>query len=278
MILINGKQCETIQVLDRGFQYGDGAFETIEIQNKHPVFLELHLIRLNKACIQLKIPFPDIKLLREEVFFISTNSAGSAVLKLMLTRGLGGRGYRQPKTISTSRVLSLHVFPEFPEDYKTNGIKARFCCHQLGLNPALAGIKHLNRLDQVMARSEWDDDSIQEGLMLNCKQHVIEGTMSNLFVVKKGGLFTPILDQCGVSGIIRNQILCIANDCGIPMQETQMSSPDIMAADELFVTNSIIGIWPVKQLEQQQYKVGPLTRQLNSLLSQRKQQDLSLYD
>ena len=189
MILINGVSKQHIEISDRGFQYGDGLFETIEVRDGQAVFLERHLERLNAGCHRLHIPFPGAELLSFEVKKLCREKAcgiGSvrAVLKIIVTRGSGGRGYRQPDVIQPTRVLSLHPYPDYPEIYKEQGIVVRFCSTCLGLNPSLAGIKHLNRLEQVMARFEWNDPAIQEGLMLDVNGHVIEGTMTNLFYVK----------------------------------------------------------------------------------------------
>ncbi|NOQ17335.1 MAG: aminodeoxychorismate lyase [Methyloprofundus sp.] len=260
MILINGKQATTIEATDRGLHYGDGLFETIEITNQQPVFLTQHLQRLEAGCFVLKIPFPNKTLLIDEVMQLCKNTT-HGVIKIMLTRGSGGRGYRQPEAISTTRYIALHPYPKYPESYKTKGIAARFCDMRLALNPTLAGIKHNNRLEQVLARAEWQDE-FQEGLMLNLNDEVVEGTMTNLFVVKNGILLTPKLDQSGIKGIIRQIIidLCLAHE--IPLQQQIMTKEFVLAADEVFVTNSVIGIWPITQLQDSSYKVGDLTQRL----------------
>lgn len=277
MILVNGKQSGSIPVSDRGFQYGDGIFETIEVRNRYPIFLAQHLRRLTAGCQTLKIPAPDEELLKKECLLISEH-ASSSVLKLIISRGVGGRGYRTPQTVITNRVISLHDYPIYPQSYDQEGINLRFCDTELGINPALAGIKHLNRLEQVMARSEWQDNDIQEGLMSNYQQHVIEGTMSNVFIVKSDHLITPVIDQCGVNGIIRDQILSLAEIHHIPYSIAPLTRQEILQADEVFVTNSIIGLWPVKQLQQRHYQVGNFTRRLKSLLKQRQDEDLSSYE
>ena len=182
-MLINGVYSHQVDQTDRGFQYGDGLFETIAIVNGQAVFLERHLERLQKDCHRLKIPYPGNELLSSEVEKLSRN-VGKSVLKIILTRGVGGRGYRQPEPINTTRVISLHPYPDYPESYKNQGIHAQFCVTRLGLSPALAGIKHLNRLEQVLARSEWSDPATQEGIMLDFNDHVIEGTITNLFMLK----------------------------------------------------------------------------------------------
>ncbi|TRW89506.1 aminodeoxychorismate lyase [Candidatus Methylobacter oryzae] len=267
MILINGESKNHIEISDRGFQYGDGLFETIEVRDGQAVFLERHLERLNSGCQRLHIPFLDTELLRCEAGRLCrewTRGQHSfrAVLKIIVTRGSGGRGYRQPDTIQPTRVLSLHPYPDYPQIYSEQGIVARICTSRLGLNPSLAGIKHLNRLEQVMARAEWNDSSIQEGLMLDFDEHVIEGTMTNLFYIKNNNLYTAILTQTGVAGIMRGVIMMLAADHGLSVVEHTFTKNQLLSADEVFVCNSIIGIWPVKQIERTYFSVGPVTRNI----------------
>lgn len=267
MILVNGECRGHIEISDRGFQYGDGLFETIAVTDGRPVFLDRHLDRLKAGCRRLYIPFPCAELLTLEAQELSRHSS-KAVLKLIITRGSGGRGYRQPDVIQTTRVVSLHPFPDYPGIYKEQGITTRFCATRLGLNPALAGIKHLNRLEQVLARAEWTDPAIQEGIMLDINDHVIEGTMTNLFYVKNNTLYTPALVQSGVAGIVRGIIMAPSSDHGLSAIERTFTKDELLSADEVFVCNSIIGIWPVKQIATACFPVGLMTRRLQTWLSQ----------
>jgi 4-amino-4-deoxychorismate lyase len=270
MILINGEEIDTVSANDRGFQYGDGLFETLEVINGQPVFLEQHLLRLSAGCSRLNIPSPDTKQLTDECGFVC-QQAKQAVLKIIITRGSGGRGYRQPETLQPTRVISLHPCPEHVSNFAEQGIKARFCDTRLGLNPALAGIKHLNRLEQVMARAEWDDPLAQEGIMLDINNHVIEGTMSNLFYVKDGMIYTASLALSGVAGVMRGIIKSLATKHNLALIERDYSKEALLAADEAFVCNSIIGIWPIKQIENCRFTIGNVTRQLQDWLMQCKE-------
>jgi 4-amino-4-deoxychorismate lyase len=266
MILINGVEAEHITVNDRGFQYGDGLFETIEVKDGQPIFFEQHLQRLSVGCSKLKIPNLNTKQIIDECYFVCEHSK-QAVLKIIISRGSGGRGYPQPKVIQPTRVISLHPFPEYPHSYSDQGINARFCETQLGLNPALAGVKHLNRLEQVMARAEWDDPTIQEGIMSDINNHVIEGTMTNLFYAIDTVIYTSSLQLAGVSGVIRNIIKNLIYEHGLTLIEHNYCKETLLAADEAFVCNSIIGLWPVKRIEGSHFAVGKLTRQLQHLLA-----------
>ena len=266
MILVNGINQTHIEVSDRGLQYGDGLFETLTVNNGKPVFLTQHLNRLINGCQRLQLPAPDTNLLRAEIQQLCQNTK-QAVLKIIITRGSGGRGYRQPDDIHSTRILSLHPFPVYPDSY-AQGITARFCSTRLGLNPTLAGMKHLNRLEQVLARAEWNDDSVQEGIMLDINNRVIEGTMSNLFYRKNNQLYTADLTQSGVAGIIRGII--INHESVIEHHFTQ---DELLEADELFVCNSIIGLWAIKQLAHRSFAVGSKTKYLQHWLTQRAAHD-----
>lgn len=275
MMLVNGECREHIDVSDRGFQYGDGLFETIAVSNEQPIYLDRHLARLNAGCRRLYMPFPGMEFLASEAETLSRYSS-KGILKVILTRGSGGRGYRQPDVIQTTRVLSLHPFPSFPASslgafasiHEEQGINARFCATRLGLNPALAGIKHLNRLEQVLARAEWTDSGIQEGIMLDINDYVIEGTMTNLFYIKNQVLHTSSLAQSGVAGIIRGIIMELSSVHHLPVMEHEFTQDELLSADEVFVCNSIIGIWPVRQIENSRFSVGLITRQLQDRLAQ----------
>jgi 4-amino-4-deoxychorismate lyase len=266
MILINGEEIDHITVNDRGFQYGDGLFETIEIIAGRPIFFEQHLLRLSVGCSKLNFPKLNTKQLTDEIYYVC-KQANKAVLKIIISRGTGGRGYRQPEVTLLTRVISLHPFPEYPCTHAEQGINARFCNTRLGLNPALAGIKHLNRLEQIMARAEWDDPAIQEGLMLDIKNHVIEGTMTNLFYVKDNIIYTASLQFSGVAGVIRTILKQIMKARKLTLIEHDYSKEDLLVADEAFVCNSIIGIWPIKDLENVNFAVGKLTCQLQVWLA-----------
>jgi len=272
VILINGKPATTIQATDRGLHYGDGLFETIEVIQAQPVFLTQHLARLEAGCSVLKIPFPDKALLLNEVTQLCQNIS-HGVIKIILTRGVGGRGYRQPDIINTTRYIALHPYPDYPESYKTKGISTRFCETRLGLNPLLAGLKHNNRLEQVLARAEWQDE-VQEGIMLNLHDEVIEGTMTNLFVVKNQQLMTAKISQSGVNGIMRQIIIEQSKSLPNAVKEMTLSIDDVLCADELFVTNSVIGVWPITRLEDKSYVIGDVTQQVISLLSTAKADDI----
>lgn len=268
MVLVNGRVASEIAVTDRGLHYGDGLFETIAIFNEHPVptLYCRHLKRLAEGCRRLGITIPRRAVLDREVARVCRGVL-RGVLKVIVTRGSGGRGYRPAQPIQATRILSVYPWPNYPAFFAEDGITLRICRTLLGRNPVLAGMKHLNRLEQVLARGEWDDPLIPEGLMLDSEGEVIEGTMSNVFIFKNKRLLTPDLSQCGVAGIMRGFILEQATALGVKAAVRPLRLADIEQADEFFVCNSLIGLWPVRHLEGHHYSLGPLTQRLRRLLA-----------
>lgn len=267
MILINGKFDEVIPVLDRGFLYGQGLFETIAVRDGRPRHLSRHLQRLAQGCSRIGIEMPARELLEEEIGQL-LHGSGQALLKIVLTAGTGARGYRSPQHQATTRILQLSAFPQLEPGHASDGIRARICQTRLSENRALAGLKHLCRLEQVLARDEWQDAGIAEGLMLDTHGRVIEGTMSNLFLVRDRVLHTPDLSLCGVAGVMRSVILDLAANTGMETRITTISLQDLEVADELFVCNSIIGIWPLNQLDGHSYQVGPVSKSLCAAINE----------
>ena len=271
MILINGQPDSRIPVTDRGLQYGDGLFETLAFRQGKLEFLDAHLKRLLHGCERLGITFNELDNLESELEILCTHIAQDSVVKIILTRGSGGRGYKVPDKAEALRILSSHPMPDYQHACHT-GVTVRLCQQRLGINPSLAGIKHLNRLEQVLARSEWDNGDIHEGLMLDIKNRLIEGTMSNLFLVCDGQLMTAPLIDNGIAGIIRETVIKLATRLDIPVMETDLAISDLEKADEVFLTNSIIEIWPVTRLIEPAWGWyhGELTRRLQSALKHAK--------
>jgi len=260
-MLIDGKDTDLIAADDRGLLYGDGLFETIAVRDGVPQLWSPHMMRLDRDCARLGITPPAQELLQSEAQALCAAS-GRAVLKIIITRGSGGRGYRPSSQNIPRRILSLHPWPDYPAQFWQQGVVVRLCDTRLGENPRLAGIKHLNRLEQVLARAEWDDAAIAEGLMLDSDDNLIEGTMSNVFLVRDGRLQTPALERCGVAGVMRGHVAAQAAQAGIPCEVLRLGVDDVQAADEVFVCNSVIGIWPVRRFLAREFVPGPLTRRL----------------
>lgn len=263
MILLNGQPQQSLPSTDRALHYGDGLFETIAVRNGRPQLWERHLQRLARGCERLGIEMPDARLLAAEAALLC-NGTQRAVIKLVITRGSGGRGYRPPRESQPNRLLFRHPWPQHA--LADEAVTLRLCRTPLGRNPSLAGIKHLNRLEQVLARSEWDDEAIAEGLMCDCEGNLIEGTMSNLFCVRDGVLLTPDLSQCGVEGVMREYVLQLADELQIGYELVTLPVEELATMSELFITNSIIGVRAVAACEGVRYGDNPLTRRLQNAL------------
>jgi 4-amino-4-deoxychorismate lyase len=267
VILINGKQTRSVDVLDRGLQYGDGLFETIAVVNGRPRLWHSHMERLEEGCRRLRLPPPDLQLLADEAGQVLQGREG-AILKLLITRGPGGRGYRVPEEPAVTRVTAVFPAPDYPAHFYDEGIAVRLCETPLGHSPALAGIKHLNRLEQVVARSEWNDPGIPEGLMLDVDGNVAEGTMSNVFLRRGDRLQTPPVNRCGVAGVMRKWVMEHGCGLGLQVEVSPITLEAIHGADEVFLTNAVIGIWPVRRLEGTEYRQRVAARNLNRQLTE----------
>jgi 4-amino-4-deoxychorismate lyase len=264
-ILVNGRSSGSVSIEDRGLQYGDGCFETIAIRQGAPLLWERHMARLFDSCKLLGIETGfDAGTLREEVGQLAKDR-NRAVAKIIVTRGSGGRGYRSDPDQQATRIVSLHRWPQRDPAFYEHGIKLHVCRTRLSCNAALAGCKHLNRLEQIMARAEWADE-YREGLMLDSAGEVIEGTMSNVFLQVGDEIVTPRLDHCGVRGVMRAEILDRLTDLGAAYRETTVDLDMIYKADAIFVSNSLIGLWPVKEIGRHQYPVTDLERRIQDTI------------
>lgn len=265
MILVNGHPACSLPVEDRGLQYGDGLFETVRIHHGNPVCWKHHQARLAEGGRRLGIPLPEAELLDAEIAHVSAGYE-AGVLKLILTRGGGPRGYAPPKPVQPNRILRVTSAPCHPVSWSREGVAVRLCTTRLARNHRLAGIKHLNRLEQVLARSEWNDE-VQEGIMQDTEGQVVEGVMSNLFLVYGDGLCTPDLSHCGVAGITRARVMDLAHRWGIPCRVGKVTETDLWRADGLFLTNTLAGIWPVSRLEGKTRSVPPLVSRIRDALA-----------
>lgn len=257
---VDGNPATELSVHDRGLAYGDGLFETIMVADGLPRLLDRHLQRLKEGCDRLSMPCNQIAIERQIWAFSA--ELGDGVTKLIVSRGEGRRGYASPDPCRPRVILLGASAPSYPEVNAQVGIQLFPCATRLAEQPALAGLKHLNRLEQVLARAEWQSDAFSEGLMRDMSGRVIEAVFSNIFMVKSGVLVTPSLTRCGVAGVMRAEILAQAHHEGIETQVCDVSLNQLLKADELFTCNSLYGIWPVRQLEKRVWPVGPLTRKL----------------
>ncbi len=258
--LVNGLAADRISVLDRAVQYGDGLFETLAVHAGRPLLWERHMERLRGGCLHLGLDMPEDRVLRAEVDSLC-HGGERAVIKIILTRGCSGRGYAPPDAPLPTRVVSAWPWPDYPAYNARLGVAVRWCRTPVSINLALAGIKHLNRLEQVLARAEWGGE-FAEGLMRDPDGYVVEGTMSNVFAVTAGVLITPELSRSGVAGVMRAEVMAAARHLGMRCEERWITASELEKMDEIFLTNSIIGLWPVRSLADKCYAVGAVTKTL----------------
>jgi len=268
-VLVNGllptDRAHALAVDDRGVQYGDGLFETMLLTGGRIRYLEDHLARLEEGCRRLRIACPERALLLKDVGVLVAGK-GEGVLKIIVTRGPGGRGYRPDARGTATRIVSLHSAIESSTPPGT-GITATWCETRLARNAALAGIKHLNRLEQVLAQSEWSDPGIAEGLMRDTEGEVVSATAGNLFLVRDGILCTSDLRYCGIRGVMRGRVIEAARSAGWQVEEQPLWSSDLDAASEVFITNAVRGIRPVVALGESRWEIGEVAARLAASLS-----------
>ncbi len=267
MILVNGKQSAQIHVMDRGLHYGDGLFETIAYQKNKLLLWENHWQRLAQGAEILNINLPDKNLLQQELEYAAKDQE-NMVLKLLITRGIGERGYKLPARANPTRIIISDGWPNYPIKQRQMGVTVHICEMRLSSNKILAGIKHLNRLENVIARSEWVDDAIFEGLMLDQDNYVVEGTMTNFFIIKNNKIFTPPLTNCGIAGIMRQQVIKFFEQIEQSVRYSHIELATLLDADEILLSNSIIGLWPVKKIQNYSFtrKPSALTEKIQNYI------------
>lgn len=268
LILLDGGITETVDARDRGLAYGDGVFRTLRVSGGRPVWWREHLDKLAADCERLAIAPPDPADWHTDLEILAGHHAGvlpDGVLKLVVTRGYGRRGYAYTSTTRPRRLAWFDPEPRLDEP-GTAGIAIRVCRLRLGHQPALAGVKHLNRLENVLARAEWNDPEIREGVLLDRNDQVVSGVMSNLFIWRDGCLSTPPLDLCGVAGVARARLMRLAAASGMKVRETPLCLSDVLDAEEVLFTNSLIRIWRAARLDARVWPDPVVSEHLREML------------
>lgn len=258
LVWIDGKQSDRLPVTDRATHYGDGLFETIRWHDNKLLMLDAHLQRLRYGCQRLQIPLDFACLgtfLEQPVAALHRLGKASAIAKLIVSRGSGGRGYSPPEPVSPRVIVQLHPLPGDLTHRSQHGIAAMQSSISITENPCLAGMKHLNRLDSVLASQELAGirhqtglSELSETLLCNTRGEFIEGSRSNLFVVSRGRLITPTLSTCGVAGVLREALLNLCSGIGIKCVTDTILADTLRSASEVFICNSVVGIQPVHSL------------------------------
>ncbi|WP_157670089.1 aminodeoxychorismate lyase [Chitinibacter sp. GC72] len=261
--LVNGQPAETINLADRGLQFGDGVFRTIKVLNGEPIWWARHYAKLAHDCATIGIVAPTEASLLADIEQLHPNNN---TLKIIVTRGETARGYIAPADLPPNRIVQIAPLPAYSPDLATQGVTLRTCATRASWQPALAGIKHLNRLENILARREWSDPSIFDGLMFDRDDHLIEGVMSNVLVLLDGVLCTPDLSESGVAGVCRDMTLLAAAQLGIPTAVCKIKREQLSTAKALWVCNSLAGLLPVVALDDWCWPVSPLQHDLRTTL------------
>lgn len=264
MFLINGERQNTLAVTDRATQFGDGCFTTARIAAGRVAFLSAHLNRLRVACERLFIPFTQWEELAGEMQQMA-QAKGDGVLKVILSRGAGGRGYSGKTCQTPSRILSVSDTPSHYTHWRKDGIRLALSPVRLGCNPHLAGIKHLNRLEQVLIRSHLEQTDADEALVLDSDGWITECCAANLFWRKGNEVFTPILDRAGVAGIMRQQCLTLLADSPWRVSETRARPEALAEADEVIICNALMPLVPVNAFAERRWSARELYHFLDPL-------------
>ena len=265
--LIDGRAAQGVDSADRGLQYGDGLFETITCRDGEARWLALHLQRLQHGCKQLRIAFRDFEPLAAEVRDLAAGQQ-RCIVKVIVTRGTATRrGYAPAGDEKPTRIVSRHDWPPSPSPSQANsGFRLGVSSVTLGINPLLAGLKHLNRLEQVLAQMAHDAAGLDEVLMLSSAGQLIGGSMSNVFLVDDSGLFTPELRDCGVAGVMRRVVLEAAAGHGLPVDVRAVVRGELACVHEVFVTNVRWGVQSVRLLEGRALPSDALAARLRAMI------------
>jgi 4-amino-4-deoxychorismate lyase len=263
IVLVDGAPAASVSILDRALHYGDGLFETIACRAGHARLLPMHIERLVSGCQRLGISGVEPAAVRAEVESLA-RGASDSIVKLIVTRGeMQARGYGASGTEKPRRIALRYPWPA--EDRQA--ARVRTAQMRLGENPALAGLKHLNRLEQVLARSELRGTSESDLLLLGSSGRLVSGTMSNVFIVHDGHLVTPRLDACGVAGVMRRFVMQQARAAGIAIEERAIEAREVAAVTEMFFTNARLGVQPIGVLDGRTLSIGRVTEQVQSLIT-----------
>ncbi len=263
------RPCDSMAADDRGLQYGDGLFETIAIRDGAPRLWDYHVERLCTGAERLGIAAPEEATLRAELDAALGQAQADkkrCVAKILLTAGTGRRGYRRDVGGTASLLTGISAGRPVEDVRYRDGVDLRLCRTRLAAQPQLAGMKTLNRLEQVLARNEWQDDAIFEGLTLDADGRVICGTMSNVFLVSGQQLLTPAITRCGVSGVMRRHVLALLHGAGTDCQVRDVDAGELWAADGVFLSNSQFGILPARRCGTHDWPVPDVFRRLAAML------------
>ena len=266
MILVDGVPTAAVHATDRGLGYGDGVFRTMRVRGGIALQWARHYAKLASDCSAIGIRCPAQALLAQEIERTCDGATPEHTVKIVVTRGAGPRGYAYADDLQPTRLVYSAPYAAYPPEYASAGVCVRRCRLTLAVQPALAGIKHLNRLENVLARAEWSDPALAEGLLCDAAGNLIGGTMTNVFIAKDGALSTPALTRCGVAGVTRDRVIDAAHAHGVACSIRDIGWDELSGAEEVILVNSLAGAWPVREIDGVALKPGPVVRTLQKWL------------
>ncbi|MGB1239046.1 MAG: aminodeoxychorismate lyase [Pseudomonadales bacterium] len=271
-VLVDGQPTQLVDSAQRALSYGDGLFETIRVVDGKPLLWGAHMARLKRGCLRLKISLPQAfeqHLLDDLTYLHKLTGLLSGTFKLTVSRGAGPRGYKFSDQLALCRITSLSPPASFSHQ-AIEGVALTLCETRLARQPLLSGIKHLNRLEQVLARSEWQSSEYFEGVVRDTQGYVIEGTMSNLFWLRENVWYTPSMQWAGVDGVIRQSLMTLIAASGIQMCEGEFDLQHVLGSESVLICNSLIDVIPVNKIvcggRQHQFSISPMLVDLQKML------------
>ncbi|WP_038149146.1 aminodeoxychorismate lyase [Tolumonas lignilytica] len=268
MILVNGSTSSTISVQDRGLTLGDGHFTTLLLKQQRPQLWHLHIQRIQQACARLKLLPPDFDTLYEQCCQLAASvDTEYACGKIIMTRGVGGRGYSPQGCHSPSIIVSAHPYPIHYLEWQRQGIILDVAEQRVGWQPILAGLKTLNRLEQILLKDELDHKGLAEAVVLDWQGNVVEAVTANLFWRKEEKVYTPDLQQTGVCGVMRAFVMQQLMDWQYPAELVSVGLDSLLNADEIWITNALMGVVPVIGIKEVKYEDHRFAKRLQSALA-----------
>lgn len=264
-MLVDGRPDDRVSANDRGFLYGDGLFETLAVHEGRAVAFASHWQRLNAGCQRLGFDCPGAALLQDEILQVCTDWP-RAVAKVVVTRGCGARGYTPGSETRSLRVVAAYPWPQGLAEKHAQGVAVKLLQHRLGSQRALAGLKHLSRLEQVYAARELTSSNCDEGLLCDSQGNLVEAIQSNVFAWQSGVLVTPSLERAGVAGIMRERVLASASSLGLPVRIATLPTTVLSRCEEMFLSNSVSGVVPINQINDRVLTIGSVSRRLQRAL------------
>ena len=261
--LINGKKSLGLNPFDRGLAFGDGVFRTMKIQNGVPKYWKYHYEILSHDAKSIQIDIPSSRILLNDVKKLFSEP-GDFVGKFIITRGVSARGYQFKKNIKCTRILLKNKFTPIQKETAMEGVCLQVCKQRLSKNSMLSGIKHLNRLENVLAKTELEKENF-DGILLDSDGHVNECISSTIIMRVGGTLYFPSQHGAGVSGVTKKIIIDNIKYLGFKIKIKEILLEELKKSDEVVITNSIIGAIPIRKINNKKWKSFKLAYEINKI-------------